>query len=297
MIARTIGRHRSTIARERKRNLSVVNRYRYSPLEAQRKYRSRLSKARRRTPLKCHEIQHYVERGLWKRWSPQIIAGRLPIDHPELRTNHESIYLYIYRHRRELTHLLAHSHKRRRRRSRTSRRTTQWGSRPSIELRDPRVERRDETGHWELDTMVCRSSTTAIAVAYERATRLVRLRLLKRRTAQQFAHAICWALGTLPASMRKTLTYDNGAENTKHEIINAKLGTASYFCHPYASWEKPGVEQVIGLLRAFIPRRTQLEHLTRTQLRYYQDLLNDRPRVCLGFRTPNERYREVALPD
>ena len=295
-IAKALARHPSTVARERARNLSVGNRYRYSPADAQRKYERRMARARRRPPLKCGEIRDYVERKLWARWSPQIIAGRLAIDHPGLKTNHESIYRYIYRYRRSMSDLLARSHKKRRKRGTAGNRRTQWGPRPSIELRDPAVDHRDQPGHWEADTMVCRSSLRAVAVAYERTTRLVRLRLLPRNTSRDFAHAISWALRTLPAAMRKTITYDNGSENVKHEQINTILGTRSYFCHPYTSWEKPGVEQCIGLLRQFIPKRTNLGQLTKHQIRYYQDLLNNRPRKCLGFRTPNERYAEIALP-
>lgn len=294
-IAKALSRHPSTVVRERVRNLSVGNRYRYSPADAQRKYERRMARARQRPPLKCREIREYVEQKLWTRWSPQIIAGRLAIDHPGLKTNHESIYLYIYRYRRGMSDLLARSHKKRRKRGTARNRRTQWGSRSSIELRDPAVDHRDEPGHWEADTMICGRSSQAVAVAYERSIRLVRLRLLPRKTAPHFAHAISWALRTLPPTMRKTITYDNGPENVSHEQINAILGTRSYFCHPYASWEKPGVEQCIGLLRKFIPKRANLGQLTKYQIRYYQDLLNNRPRKCLGFRTPNERYAEIAL--
>ena len=296
-IAKDLGRHPSTLYRELRRNFGLGNRYHYSPSDAQRKYERRLSKARKREPLKCEEIRKYVEKKLHARWSPEIIAGRLPLDHPGLKTNHESIYLYIYRCRRSWAKWLARSHKKRRKRPNSPSRLTKWASRPSIELRDPSVEDRQEAGHWEADTVVSRASAAAIAVAYERKTRLVRLRLLSRKTALNFCYAITWALIRFPKAFRRSITYDNGAENTLHELTNHALGTLSYFCHPYTSWEKPGVEQCIGLLRQFIPKGSDLSKLSKYQLRYYEDLLNNRPRKCLGFKTPNEAYQEFALPD
>jgi IS30 family transposase len=296
-IARRLGRHPSTVYRELRRNFGLANRFHYSPSDAHRTYQLRLAKARRREPLKCAQIRKYVKKKLRARWSPEIIAGRLPLDHPGLTTNHDSIYLYIYRRRRTWAQWLTHGHKRRRRRLKRPSRLTKWASRPSIELRDPVVDDRKQAGHWEVDTVVSQASPAALAVAYERTTRLVRLRLLTRKTAANFHRAISRALIVFPGTFRRTITYDNGSENTQHERTNTSLSTRSYFCHPYTSWEKPGVEQCIGLLRAFIPKGTDIAKLSQYQLRYYQDLLNNRPRKCLGFKTPNEAYRDLALPD
>ena len=296
-IAARLGRHPSTIYRELRRNFGLVNGLHYSPSDAHRKYRRRLSRARAREPLKCSQIRKYVKTKLRRdHWSPEVIAGRLPIDHPGLTTNHESIYLYIYRCRRSWAKWLARGRRTRRRRLQRPSRLTTWASRPSIELRDPSVHDRQEPGHWEVDTIVSRRVGTAIAVAYERTTRLVRLRLIPRKTAAYFSHAITCALRGFPDTFRRTITYDNGSENTLHELTNIALGTTSYFCHPYTSWEKPGVEQCNGLLRQFIPKGSDLSKLAHYQLRYYQDLLNNRPRKCLGFKTPNEAYKALALP-
>jgi IS30 family transposase len=96
--------------------------------------------------------------------------------------------------------------------------------------------------------------------------------------------------------MRKTITYDNGSENVQRTDINNVLGTQSYFCNPFHSWEKGSVENVIGLLRIFLPKSTDFAIITKEQLKRVENLINERPRKCLGYKTPNEDFvSSVAL--
>ena len=296
VIARQLGRHPATVGRELRRNYGVGCRYHYSPSDAQRKYERRLVRARQRIGLKCQAIREYVKSKLRIGWSPETIAGRLPIDQPGHSISHESIYLHIYRLRRSWIHWLTQGHRRRRRgRTRVCGRSQPQG-RVSIELRDPSAADRREPGHWEVDTVVSSKTSVAIAVAYERSTRLVQLRRMPRKTASDLSRVLRYALQRFPPWFRKTLTYDNGSENALHGLTNAHLGTRSFFCHPYCSWEKPGVEQCNGLLRRFIPKGTNLAHIDRYRLRYVERLLNTRPRKCLAYRTPLEAFESIALP-
>ena len=105
--------------------------------------------------------------------------------------------------------------------------------------------------------------------------------------------AVIGSLSGMPETLRKTITYDNGTENASHEAINAALKTSSYFCRPYHSWEKGGVENCIGLIRRFYPKKTDWSLISQDDLNIIEHRLNTRPRKCLGFRTPYEVF--VAL--
>jgi IS30 family transposase len=86
--------------------------------------------------------------------------------------------------------------------------------------------------------------------------------------------------------LRKSITYDNGKENVKHQDVNQALGMLSYFCNAYRSWEKGSVEQVIGLIRRYLPKKTDLAKVTESQIKDIENKLNSRPRKCLNFATP-----------
>ena len=152
-IAAELGRHRSTISREVRRNISLFNRYRYLPREAQRRYTTRLVKSHIRMPLKNAKIRAYVEQHLKLGWSPQIIAGRLPIDAPSLSTNYESIYQFIYRHRPAWVQYLPQAHKKRRKRSSKRSNRGRLTHRTWIDERTEPANTRTEEGHWEADTV------------------------------------------------------------------------------------------------------------------------------------------------
>ena len=294
-IAEKIARHKSTVYRELKRNISFKNKYHYSPSEAQRDYKERISKAHKRIRLKNRTIQQYVFEHLKDGWTPDIIAGRLPLDYPGFFTNYESIYQFIYDQRYSWKKYLPRSHRQRYKRGNRRSRGSRIPDRVCISQRPKAAENRSEIGHWEADTVVSSQSRVALQVLYERKTRLVKISILPRKTARNMANHINYKFSRFPQELKKTITYDNGSENTEHQRVNEVSGTSSYFCNPYHSWEKGGVEQVIGLIRRYFPKRTDFSKVSRYEIKKVQRLLNTRPRKCLGYRTPIEVLQNVAL--
>jgi IS30 family transposase len=293
-IADRLVRNCSTISRELSRNLPAINKVSYRANRAQIKAESRNNASRQRERLKSPQIRTYVEEKLKIAWTPEQIAGRLPMDHPGFSTNYESIYQWIYTQRRDLIKCLPRSHRKRRKRgSAKNKGCVRVPNRVMLDQRPAEVEARIEPGHWEADTAVSRQSKAAVAVVYERTSRYCKVTLMESKSAQNMQNAVINNLMDIPAKLRKSITYDNGTENAFHETINAKLNTASYFCHPYHSWEKGGVENSIGLIRRFYPKKTDWGLLSQNDLTIIEYWLNTRPRKCLGFRTAQEVF--VAL--
>jgi IS30 family transposase len=291
-IARKLGRHKATIAREVRRNSSAVYDC-YLGHRAQGRMVMRRSAARQRPRLKDVRIRAYVFEKLKEHWSPEIIAGRLRIDQPGLTISPEAIYQFVYDPDNpqgvELIACLRRTH-RRRRRKRVGRkeRRTKIPNRIGLEQRPAVVATRTEFGHWEGDTLISRKSLATVQSLSERRSRLVLLTKLIRKSAAAMSKAVKERFQPLPPRARRSLTLDNGTENTRHEDITAALGTACYFCHPYAAWERGSNEQINGLVRWYLPKGTDLSMITDNELQWIEDRLNNRPRKCLGFRTPFE---------
>jgi len=150
------------------------------------------------------------------------------------------------------------------------------------------VEQRKQIGHWESDTVVSRESLVSLNVLVERKTRLTCLDRVERKTAEACSDAIISALENWPSKWLCSLTYDNGSENVLHQVVNSALGTRSYFCNPYHSWEKGTVENTIGIIRRLWPKKTDFSKLSQRDIIMMQAWLNNRPRKCLKFKTPIE---------
>ena len=153
---------------------------------------------------------------------------------------------------------------------------------------------RTEPGHWEADTAVSRQSKAAIAIVIERTSRLVKIRHMLSKSAHHMEQALISSLADIPPQFRKSITYDNGTENTRHQTVNKALNTLSFFCEPYHSWEKGSVEQVIGLIRRTYPKKTDWALISQSDLDIIQHKLNHRPRKCLNFLSPHEAYVALA---
>jgi len=295
-IARTLGRDASTISRELKRNASPEYRL-YLSHRAHGRAHQRRKAASHRLRLKSEQIREYVRAKLTLGWSPEQIAGRIRLDHPGMCISHEAIYQYIYHprtgNRQELIRFLRRAHRRRKPRGLGRReRKTKIPNRLSIDLRPASVGRRRTFGHWEGDSLVSRKSRVALNSLAERKTRLVYLTRLPQKTAEATQHAVIARLGGLPPKARRTLTLDNGTENTLHQEITAAIGLRCYFSHPYASWERGTCENTNGLIRWYLPKGTDFSTISDEQIAQIEFLLNSRPRKCLGFKTPVE----VATP-
>jgi len=203
----------------------------------------------------------------------------------------ESIYQWVYHDAPELIEKLPRGKRRRRRSSSPRKPRFCIPGRVSLEERPTEVESRKQAGHWEVDTAVSPRGRGALLVMTERKTRLTLLEHLDRLSAKGVRAALVKRLGQLPTSLRRTLTFDNGKENAGHLKVNEALGTRSFFCAPYRSWEKPVVENTIGVIRRDFPKGTEFNQVTEKEIARVEDALNTRPRKCLGYLTPAEALR------
>jgi len=176
-------------------------------------------------------------------------------------------------------------------------RKTKIPNRIPIEERPLSADNRSWFGHWEGDSMVSRKSLAALNSLVERKSRLLFLTRLERKTAELTSDAVIERLGLLPKGARRTLTLDNGSENSRHEDITEAIGTRCYFARPYASWQRGSNEQVNGLIRRYFPKGTDFGKVTDEQVEKVESIINNRPRKCLGYKAPLEvASASVALP-
>jgi len=294
-IALMIGCHKSTISRELWRNRGLKG---YRPFQADElaydrqcdAYRSRIA----------WETWQEVERLLRQDWSPEQIAGRLKLE-KKPTVSHECIYLYIYAEKRRGGTLYRHlrSQKKQRKRYGGYIRRGQIPNRTSIDKRPKIVASKRRFGDWEADTIVGARHKGGILSAVERKSKLTRLRKLETKAAAEMKNNTIELLAPLAAKVH-TITVDNGKEFCEHEQIAAGLQTRVYFAHPYSSWERGLNENTNGLVRQYFPKKYEFSRITDKDLQQVEDLLNNRPRKTLGYRTPNEvffKQRSVALPN
>lgn len=299
-IALELGRDKSTISRELRRNRQLLIEY-YLDESAQTRADRRRTQASQGYRLKNRRIRSYVEGKLRGGWSPEIVAGRIKLDLPGCSVSHEAIYQYVYHldepKRSEYIQYLHLSHRKRRKRSSTKGpRKSRIPNRISIDERPAAVEGRRQAGHWEGDSMVSRRSAVVLYSLVERKTRLVKLVRVWSRDGKRTAAAIISRLGSVPKRGRRTLTLDNGFEHTRHELITAAIGILCYFCDPYSAWQRGTNENRNGMVRRYFPKGTDFSRLTNAEIRRVESIINNRPMKCLGFRTPLEAAsRSVAL--
>ncbi len=297
-VARKLSRQPGGLCHEIQENSRDGTRTSYDPAFADLHARFRKWDANRRNPLKSREVMKYVLKKLKKDWSPVQIAERMKEDHPhdpDMRVSHETVYQFI--NSEEGKALSAVKHLRRGKYRKTKRKRLiplhpkkqAIPNRVSIDERPSIVQKKKRFGDWESDSMIGRLTRGEIlAVQKERKSQYVRLKKVKDKSAAETSRAILENLKPFPASLRRTMTFDNGRENTEHEQLRIFLGLETYFCDPYSSWQKGSVENVIGLIRQYIPKGTRLENYSDEQIQAIEDSLNDRPRECLGFKTPRE---------
>ena len=294
-IAKSLQRSLSTITRECSRNQPQTNKVQYRAHPAHMRSLNRKQQSHLRERLKSKQTRDYTEEKLRIGWTPELISGRIRVEGKLATTNHESIYQWIYTQRKDLIQFLPRSHRKRRKRgSAKYKHASKIPNRVPIEMRPDEVNLRLLPGHWEADTAVSSQSAAAIAVVIERVTRLVKITLLPSKSALNMHTALSERLKEVPLKYRKSITYDNGSENTMHAATNAALGTVSFFCNPYHSWEKGPVENVIGLIRRFYPKKTDWALLSQSDLANIESLLNSRPKKCLNFKSPFEAYVALA---
>lgn len=298
VIARRLGRAPSTISRE-----VVANggREGYSAWHAHQRAREH---ARRPKPcrLASGRLRDEVARRLQQLWSPDEIARRLPLDFPEdleMRVSHETIYQSLYVQgrgelRRELARCLRSGRTRRHKRGTPERRGRLPGM---VMLADRPAEADDRAvpGHWEGDLILGKGGRSAVGTLVERTTRLVLLLHLENgRSADSVETAMRKAIVTLPAELRRSITWDQGAEMANHATFTIATDVPIYFCDPHSPWQRGSNENTNGLLRQYLPKGTDLSTVSADDLLEIQHSLNTRPRKTLGYRTPSETYAKIV---
>lgn len=283
-IAAILGRNRSTIYRELKRNVGDRG---YRPKQAQRKADQRRGACRGKPKMNDPKLKSHVVHSLKKGWSPDQIAGRAAQEAASRRVSHQTIYNWLWAEAPELRiHL-----RRGRRRSRPETR----GKIPNcvrIEGRPKAVAAKRRYGDWEGDTVVSPGRRSGLVTMVERKSQYVRIRKTACLKSIPTMQAACRGLRDLPESLRRTMTLDNGKEFTEHGRLTERLGLDVYFAQPYASWQRGLNENTNGLLRQFFPKGTDFARISRRQVARAEKLLNERPRKSLGYRTPSEVFHK-----
>ena len=299
-IAAAVGRSPSTVSREVAAN---GGRGGYAPLAA---HRRAAVAARRPKPTKLAAVPALRERvvaDLERLWSPEQIADRLRVefaDQPEMRVSHETIYRSLFVQgrgelRRELSRCL--------RTGRAARRPQRRGASADhfpgmvmISQRPAEVADRAVPGHWEGDLILGRNGRSAIGTLVERSTRFVLLLHLPHgRGAEQVREAMTAKITTLPAALRRSITWDQGPEMAQHARFSVDTGVPVYFCDPHSPWQRGSNENTNGLLRQYFPKGTDLSVHDEAALDAAADSLNGRPRETLGWMTPSEKLNEVLV--
>jgi IS30 family transposase len=283
-IAELMGRDRSTIYREIKRNTGGRG---YRPKQAQRKAEERRLRCRREPKMNHRKLRSLVTRLLKKAWSPDQIGKWLRRKHPrdpEMRVSHQTIYTWIALEASELrTYLRRHG----KRRSGPETRGQLVGC-TSIEGRPKVVDSRRRFGDWEGDTVVSPGRRSGLVTMVDRKSGYIRIRKTANLKAATTRRAACRSLRDLPEALRRTMTLDNGKEFAEHDQLAEALELDIYFAKPYASWQRGTNEHTNGLLRQFFPKGTDFARIRRREVARAEKLLNERPRKRLGYRTPQE---------
>ena len=288
-IAARLGRHRSTIGRELRRNGLADGGY--SAVVAEVKAATR----RRERPLvgkmERAELNAEVRSKITQEWSPDQIAGRLKREHPdepEWRVSPQSIYTWM---QRDPHHDHWESHRRRGRKRRRSPEVGRIPRRVEIDGRPEVINNRERLGDFEGDTIVSGGRNKSVLVTLvDRKSGYLLTGKLSSRTATKTREKIVDLLLPLPADHRHSITFDNGKEFSEHEALSCSLGVQAFFAHPYCSWERGTNENTNGLVRQYYPKGTNFAEVSHQDLADTTKRINDRPRKRHNYQTPSEVF-------
>lgn len=295
-IARLMGRDHSVLVRELKRNAGG-NRKRYRADVAQRAFEKRRYKQHKGKLDKYPELKERVLAGLKNEWSPDVIAGKLKIGGVTQTISHKSICHYIYKKdgRFEGWHkYLRQAQPKRHKLHSRKKCNVSIPERVSIHLRPEYIGERKRYGDWESDSVIFSKQKTILSVQSERKSKLIRMHKAINKSAEETKEALIKTAESVPKEIFLSLTFDNGTEGARHTEIKKEYDIDTYFCDPFASWQKGGVENANKLIRHYLPRKTDLSKLTDRDIYEIQEKLNNRPRKCLNYKSPNEIINEVV---
>lgn len=288
-IAAELGRARSTISRELRRNVTHHDGH-YRAEKAQQYSVARRRRERRRSWFSAEQMAE-VDRLLKKKWSPEQIADDLK-RRGVCRISHETIYRHILRDKKRggslYTHMRIMSKKVRKRYNSKDSRGVLAGKR-HISERPIEAEKRLQVGHWEGDTVIGQDKHACILTMVDRRSGYAVIKKLKARTAEQATKAAALVIAE-QAGKVETITLDNGTEFHSYAQLERDFPVTCYFATPYHSWERGSNENLNGLIRQYLPRGTCMKRLTQKECDWIANELNTRPRKRHGFRTPAEIY-------
>jgi IS30 family transposase len=300
-IANILGRPPSTVGRELTRNSRRSTNWRggYCPLRADELAKGRHARGRTYKLERQPELRKVVMDQLAMVRSPEQIAGRLAREQGSPVISHESIYRYIYwrvsSFKENLHRLLPRQKYYRGWGRRTGRSSKNYiTARVSVHQRPKAVQQRTSPGHWEADLMQF-SRYGQVLVVYERKSRFTVVLPQATRKAEDVVENLKRFFKTLPPSERLSVTFDNGSEFSLHYQLRDDLGMQTWFCDTHSPWQKGGVENTAGRIRRFLPRTTDPTTLTKGVLAMLTKRLNNTPRKCLGFKTPNEAFLTTGV--
>lgn len=291
-IAKILGRNKSSISRELARcSFDPIG---YIPDRAQRISESCL----RRNPkiFRSKKLSASVIFFLQEGWSPEQIDGRLKLENDGIGVvSHETIYQFIYSEEglKQKLYLLLTRHKPKR---------TKWHSRKprqshipesaNIKYRPKIIDKRRSIGHWEGDLVVFGSlKSSNVTTLVERKSRFAQLVHNRSKYTDEVIGGITKTISGLRNKQIKTITFDRGTEFASFR----KLGVTTYFCNPHSPWQKGGDENFNGRLRRYLPKKFDHRNLSQDLLDNIKDKMNNQPRKCLGFRSPDEIFYNRKL--
>ena len=284
-IALEIGVHPSTICRELKKYKSK-HKIDYSPEEAHIQTKlNHIQKPKRNAITKQKE--KYIRRKLKEDWSPVQLIGKMKSD-TQLSISHETIYKFIYRNKAnggKLFKHLRHKNKRYHKRSNTYQKRGIIIDRIPIDKRPKVVDKKSRVGDWEIDTVIGKNHKGVLVTIVDRKSKFVLIKKVQSKHADVVTKATIELLQPLK-SLTHTITADNGKEFAYHKQIASALDTDVYFCDPYSSWQRGLNEHTNGLIRQYIPKKSEFDNISKAEIVTIQNKLNHRPRKSLGFKTP-----------
>jgi IS30 family transposase len=282
-IGQAVGFSQSTISKELSRNRGKKG---YQNVQAERMARERQNAKKPRSKVVSGKTLELVEERLRSKHSPDQISRKLGLE--GIQVSHESIYRHVSLDKKnggELWRELRINGKRRYRRRSKAGRAEKIPDRIDIDQRPPEINDRERYGDWEADLIQGAAGSGYLLSLYERKSRVGKLHKLDGKCSEETSLGIIMILRGLAV---KSITYDNGLEFALHGFVNRLLDCESFFCKPYRSWEKGGVENYNGLVRQYFPKGMDFGAITVERLHEVQEELNNRPRNILGYQTPND---------
>lgn len=286
-IALLLGRHRSTIYRELSRNSSAFG---YRPKHAQQLHEERRRACGRRPKLSDPLKRLYVTERLMKAWSPDQIAGRLRRElptRPEQHVSAQAIYAWLRRSPVRYRRWLRHGSPRRQK-AKKKPDCVRLRGRPDV------INHRRRYGDWEGDTVLAPWHRNGLLTLVERKSGFVKIDKLPDLRSPTTIRACQQCLRDFPATLRRSVTFDNGSEFSQYAILAKRLGLKIYFAEPYAAWQRGSNENVNGLVRQFFRKGIDFANVTHRDAKRIEQLLNERPRRRFDYQTPIEVLRRTG---